>query len=456
MKRRHRKTRSRPRSVRAAQPRAHNIERDLERQGSRQSYTDAMCREAVAIVDRSGLVALCEERLPQLTGRPRHVSHRTLLCVLALVALDGRGPMYVSNAARAAYGLSDDQRAMFGLTRFSSRTLRSTFESLAGAMQETVDPTTGEVLSPALGIDVDAAMSRLARGGIPTLVPDSGTKALDGTAIESPYQRRSTSKDRLPDILEEHVPVDSDERAPVVRTDGWPRTGPDGRLVHTIDPDAREGWRGKKSGQSSIYNGYEAHLVVDVPDLGSDPVPAFVRGVSLRGAGDDRAEGGQAALDHLVRRPGTVLADRGYTYLTPWGSSIIGQGIEQYLDLHPVQRKTGPGPRPGTIWVDGQLYSDALPERMWELPGYRMGMTSDERAELGARYDEREPYRFADYGAPEPGTGKVRLRGPAVTGRVRCDNTPSSKRLKRTASRPTTSCCPGQPCGCSVTVVLDP
>ncbi|OLT41983.1 hypothetical protein BJF86_03055 [Serinicoccus sp. CNJ-927] len=142
MKRRHRKTRSRPRSVRAAQPRAHNIERDLERQGSRQSYSDAMCREAVAIVDRSGLVALCEERLPQLTGRPRHVSHRTLLCVLALVALDGRGPMYVSNAARAAYGLSDDQRAMFGLTRFSSRTLRSTFESLAGAMQETVDPTT--------------------------------------------------------------------------------------------------------------------------------------------------------------------------------------------------------------------------------------------------------------------------------------------------------------------------
>ncbi|OLT41981.1 hypothetical protein BJF86_03045 [Serinicoccus sp. CNJ-927] len=157
-----------------------------------------------------------------------------------------------------------------------------------------------------------------------------------------------------------------------------------------------------------------------------------------------------------MRRPATVLADRGYTYLTPWGPSIIGQGIEQYLDLHPVQRKTGPGPRPGTIWVDGQLYSDALPERMWELPGYRMGMTSDERAELAARYDEREPYRFTDYGAPEPGTGKVRLRGPAVTGRVRCDNTPSSKRLKRTASRPTTSCRPGRPCGCSVTVVLDP
>lgn len=165
-------------------------------------------------MDRSGLVELCEEKLTRTTGRPRHVSHRALLCVLALMALTQKGKMHVAEAARVAYGLTPQQRAIFGLTRFSSRTLRSTFEDVANALKETVDLTTGEVLDPALGIDIDAAMSKLAQGGIPTLVPDTATKALDGTAMESAYQRKSTSKDRKPDVAGEQLPVDHHRAGP--------------------------------------------------------------------------------------------------------------------------------------------------------------------------------------------------------------------------------------------------
>lgn len=37
------------------------------------------------------------------------------------------------------------------------------------------------------------------------------------------------------------------------------------------------------------------------------------------------------------------------------------------LDLHKTQRAVRPGPAAGMIWVDGSLYSSALPEKLRAL-----------------------------------------------------------------------------------------
>jgi hypothetical protein len=37
------------------------------------------------------------------------------------------------------------------------------------------------------------------------------------------------------------------------------------------------------------------------------------------------------------------------------------------MDLHKTQRGVRPGPVAGLIWVDGHLYSSAMPERLRTL-----------------------------------------------------------------------------------------
>lgn len=131
------------------------------------------------------------------------------------------------------------------------------------------------------------------------------------------------------------------------------------------------------------------------------------------------------------------------------------RGISQVFDLHPTQRGKRPGPIPGTFYLDGGLFSDAMPEALHDLPGYSLGQSAEEKALLAARYDERIPYAFTTQGKPNHTRGTQRYRGPALAGRVRCPNEPRSMRLDP-STRPTTNCTPGHPCSCGTTVTLGP
>ncbi len=85
----------------------------------------------------------------------------------------------------------------------------------------------------------------------------------------------------------------------------------------------------------------------------------------------DRA---RACLDIVDAQPpfDDLLVDRGYTMAK--GSQLAGPlragHITVTMDLHMTQRVVRPGPEAGTVWVDGSLYTSALPEthRSLEAP----------------------------------------------------------------------------------------
>ena len=184
-------------------------------------------------------------------------------------------------------------------------------------------------------------------------------------------------------------------------------------------------------------------------------------------AGSDKAAAGILAVDALqaigynVRE---ILADRGYTYLDAdkWANALRAREVAPTFDLHKNQRAVRPGPVMGSIWVDGGLFSDALPEHLRELPGFKLGLSVDEKIKLHALYDERIPFAFAPFGDVNSDRGTQRWRGPALRKLVRCVNDPESLRLGY--DRPTTTCKPAYtdpktgkrvvPCGCSKTVTV--
>ncbi len=130
------------------------------------------------------------------------------------------------------------------------------------------------------------------------------------------------------------------------------------------------------------------------------------------------------------------------------------RGIDAVFDLHQRQRGVLPGPVPGTLFCDGALFSAALPHRLRDLPRTQIGMTSAQKTACHAAFDPRRHYAFSPHGARDPDRGTQRFKGPALAGRLRCPNTPTSLRLP--ISLPTSSCPPGQPCGCGITITLGP
>lgn len=222
----------------------------------------------------------------------------------------------------------------------------------------------------------------------------------------------------------------------------------------------REGYRsGKNFSKKGIFLGFDLHMATTVPQLGASGFASLIIGLVIRPAGDAKGEAGIALIDSMNEAglpTSTVLADRGYTYLVAdsWAGLLMERGIEQVFDLHKNQRKTEPGPFDGTIWVDGAVFSDALPANLRKLPGFPLGQTAAEEAKLVERYDQREPYAFKPHGKPDLAEGKQRVRGPAQDGRVRCPNFPGSMR-KDPAGRPQTNCAPGA-CSCGRALTLGP
>jgi len=127
------------------------------------------------------------------------------------------------------------------------------------------------------------------------------------------------------------------------------------------------------------------------------------------------------------------------TYCRPetFALPLMARRVDLVLDLHSQQRGQLPGPVPGTVWVDGALFSTALPDTLRRLEPTRLGMTKAEKAQRREEFDRRLPYAFRAHGKLDPEFGTQRRKGPALAGAVRCPNVQASLRLAWPCRRPT-------------------
>lgn len=433
------------------------------------------------IARRSGMADALRESLDSPTGRPMDVPWADLLTVFITHGIVGQ-EMHLTLVLETA-GELVRERLLTG-----TRSGRVTYDHIAhnlarierGLREGSVstahghrwlDRRTGELLPCPDGCtggrtvgpdEFAAALLTASAAG----VPETTSFALDSTDYETSAARRSWR--RQPDVVDL-----ADTPAKASSSDdffsrAFPVIGPDGREQHSLDPDARGGYRsGKGARPKETFLGYDLHITVPVPEPGAPPLPHVALGLVTTPAGAGKAEAGLRAVDALAAAGvpvKTLLADRGYTYRKPeaWALHLVGRGITSVHDLHTQQLGVHPGPRPHTIWVDGSLYTTALPEHLRSLGGFRLGMSDQDKRDLQARYDERRPYQL-DAVPHGDRTGTMRFRGPALKGRLRCRNTPASSRAP--FSVPTTTCPPRPPavggkpaphvCGCAITVVVD-
>lgn len=407
--------------------------------------------------------AQCQTDMTAKRGRKRSYTYEALSTCLQIAAIEGFGELLLSDAAQVLRRLTPRQRESLDITHeWSYDLVEQAVAELGSAMKERVDTDTGEVFDPRLKMALSEFMTSVASDFNPAQVEQSKAQAIDSTDYEAHARRRSWKHLMKADVPEDALPEpDALESKAPGNEDGWPRGGHDGRLQHSIDPDARDGYRaGKNRSRKGVFNGWDLHLAVDVPEIGDDSRPGLIRGVSFLSAGSYKAEGGLNLLDAMInsgRKPETILADRGYTYLDcdKWARQVWARDIEQVLDLHETQRGTRPGPIPGTLYVDGGLYKDTLPEDLRSLPGFTLGMSAEAKALLAQQYDRRKYHAFTPLGRPNHQRGTQRYRDPVLSGTMRCTNHPASLRLD--ASRyPTTPCAEGEPCQCGTTVTLGP
>lgn len=432
------------------------LDADRVRRAQDFAVSDTQVRKAVRWVERMGLAPKLTADMTARTGRPRTLPWESLLTVLALAAIRLKGSLQLTDATLVATALTPSQRGLAGVPdNIAYWMVESGLADLAEAASPRIDPATGEVLSRhVLSMTLSDLVQHIVSASVPGFIPHPHTIALDSTDIETYCRRRSRSANGTPDVDDQHLPSGKLSRTTSSSASaGFPRKGADGRLIHTADLDVREGWRSAKEGATSIFLGWDLHLCVDVPQLGQEPIPSLVRACTLAPAGSSKTAAGRQALTHLATTQ-VVLADRGYSYRKDWGPTIHSLGMRSAFDLHTTQHGVRPGPRPGILVVDGGYYSDALPENLRNLDLYRPGMTAKEKLALASQYDARARYAFTPMGTPGA-NGRLRLRGPAITGRVRCRNHPGSMRLRRTPGHPTTACQANCGCNRTVTVALD-
>lgn len=234
--------------------------------------------------------------------------------------------------------------------------------------------------------------------------------------------------------------------------------GSDGRAIYSHDVDARMGWRSASFGESEIYLGYEAHVVTDVPGRDRAEVPHVARALDLEPAGSHRGAAGLVALSRAgdLPAPREILCDRAYNYTRPASFSLplLRRGYTLIVDLHPLQLGMHPGPVPGTMWIDGTLYTTCIPPGLVEVAPITRDMTNEQREHAQQQRRQRQPYAFVPHGARR-WDGARRYRGPGVSGSVRCPDVPRS--MRQGYEVPTVYCDqldPGHECGCAKTVTL--
>jgi hypothetical protein len=395
----------------------------------------------------------------------------------------GKERVPVKGIAQELHALSRQERASLGIQHpritdgIAYHQVWRTFDTMCKVLdqrtcfgEEWAHPETGEILItrredniPYSGMD--AFVHELIRASIPETQPVPSGLALDGTAIETYFtvKREGPGSD---DALQ--VQVKANKSRKKAGDKYWFNAD---RPVPTADRDARWGHRTvTPTNQSEYYAGYEAHIAVDAWPKGTVEAPRVARGFLLAPAGTTRAIAGLTLLDLVAQAcvrqnrdggapnagyPENLYVDRGYSMHTAenWQLPLWQRGVNPTFDLADNQRTTRPSPFDQTIYVDGGLYSDALPGPLKEkLPRPNPRDTGDQKTVK--KYEERRAYAYSPHGARNAENGHQRWKGPATAGTVRCPNNPASMRLKDPL--PLTNCEEGKLCGCSGTVTVTP
>ena len=87
-------------------------------------------------------------------------------------------------------------------------------------------------------------------------------------------------------------------------------------------------------------------------------------------------------------------------------------GISIDMDLHTYQQTQHPGPNPGTLWIDGTVYSTALPERLRHIAAPALTQTAVEKAPCGTCLTNADRTR-CDRSPPHRGCAAAAWSGPA-------------------------------------------
>lgn len=237
----------------------------------------------------------------------------------------------------------------------------------------------------------------------------------------------------------------------------FPMQGEDGRLRHSIDPDARDSYRSaKQMMKKSIFLGYDVHIANMTPAATGERHAALAFGIEVAPGGSNKAAAGLRLIDRLNTNGYTVesvCVDRGYSMAKNenWALELIKRKITQQHDLGSNETRLAPGDQPGVIFLDGHPYLAVMPKRLRELRRPGLGASEKQVAQSAHAYNERIPYAFSANGPVRP-NGAQRYRGPVLTGKVRCPNHPAS--MRQAPHKPLTNCVPGEPCACGLTLTV--
>ncbi|WP_284292686.1 hypothetical protein [Luteimicrobium album] len=369
-------------------------------------------------------------------GRPRKLSLQSVLAIGYLHALSRPTHMTVTGMLRTLDQLSDSERRHLGVPahlhvrhkhvwgglRRLAQHIRDGLQLPGEHHHEPSEPCT-TACQQAVALTEDDISTILVQASLPSTFPRTGAVDVDGTDIESHAVM--------------HWRPDHS---------GWTCTDHELGGGHRTPTDRRP---------NPFFAGYEGHLATYVLPAGvKGEIPLLFAGLALRPGVQDRA-GACVRLVGALTAFGPiheVIYDRGYSTSKPEKLAAVlrEMGVTATFDLHTSQRGIKAGPKPGTIWCDGTLYSTALPEALRNLEPPAITMTAEQKARIRDVFDARAPYAFVPHSKPVPGRHARRFKGPALAGHVRCPNWPKSMRLG--PEIPTTNCVPGSDCGCGKTV----
>ena len=276
------------------------------------------------------------------------------------------------------------------------------------------------------------------------------------------------------------VPTDPVERIPMIEAEairsGW-EVGPDGRLLHGKDLDARMGWATATSQlPSGYYVGYGLTLLVACPEVlwRGDPykmelgeeVPLYILALAVNRAGSDPGPSGhqvfEAGRDNAPNLKDTV-ADRGYsTKRETFVRLVHAAGVNITRDYKEFVRR-----RVKTINIGATKKSKesvhihcgtVLPQwltRYWEQPPARL-RRPDKKDDLAQWYALRAKLlRWADRGFFKTQAGEItgdkRFQCPACADFCDDPTAPRTYSHPQIARPDTTRCC----CGSVVTIKVD-
>lgn len=202
---------------------------------------------------------------------------------------------------------------------------------------------------------------------------------------------------------------------PFTRYDrAFPQIGPDGRLIHTLDPVARNGFRGADaSRRTEIVNGRDKHAFVAAGKFcDGTAFPAFVRAYALRPGNDSKTA---AALDlvDLALRGGAVVEtnaiDLGYIDTDPQVLAIpmAQRGVSLASDHKEHQHRCRVHAR-GVLEIDGGFFTSGTPTRLRTLGRFVRNMRQEDRRKLTTGFDERAVFMFRTNGTTSSGARRFR------------------------------------------------